>query len=121
MFQIESNSSWYYEIADKKEEYYLYLGGANLPFEDWSKLLKRGETYKTVNVALSFGKSLNAVIGEMTKYRRNIAKKCNADKHLPVIFNEYMHLSWDSPTEENTKKLVPVVAKTEKTDNDENK
>lgn len=74
MFQIESNSSWYYEIADKKEEYYLYLGGANLPFGDWSKLLKRGETYKTVNVALSFGKSLNAVIGEMTKYRRNIAK-----------------------------------------------
>lgn len=112
MFQIESNSSWYYEIADKKEEYYLYLGGANLPFGDWSKLLKRGETYKTVNVALSFGKSLNAVIGEMTRYRRNIAKKCNADKHLPVIFNEYMHLSWDSPTEENTKKLVPVVAKT---------
>jgi alpha-galactosidase len=39
MFQIESNSSWYYEIADYKEAYYLYLGGANLPFGGWSKSL----------------------------------------------------------------------------------
>ena len=48
----------------------------------------------------------------MTKYRRCIAGKCAVDAYLPTIFNEYMHLSWDSPTEENTKKVAPVVAKT---------
>ena len=42
MFQIESNASWYYEIADCRAEYYLYLGGANLPFGAWSKALKAG-------------------------------------------------------------------------------
>ena len=112
MFQIESNSSWYYEIADKQKQYYLYLGGANLPFGGWSKALQKGEIYRTPFVALSFGKSLNDVIGEMTNYRRQISGKCAVDSYLPAIFNEYMHLSWDSPTEENTKKLAPIVAKT---------
>jgi hypothetical protein len=75
MFQIESNSSWYYEIGDKFGEYYLYLGGANLPFGGWSKSLKANEIYRTPNVALAIGKSLNEVLGEMTKYRRQIAGK----------------------------------------------
>ena len=112
MFEIESNASWYYEIADCRAEYYLYLGGANLPFGTWSKPLKPHECYQTVNVALAFGNSLNEVIGEMTKYRRGIYGRCEADEGLPSIFNEYMHLSWDSPTEENTKKIAPVVAAT---------
>ena len=112
MFQIESNSSWCYEIGDKIGEYYLYLGGANLPFGGWSKALQPNETYRTVNVALVFGKSINEVVGEMTKYRRQIAGKNMFDAYLPTIFNEYMHLSWDSPTAENTAKLLPVVAKT---------
>ena len=112
MFQIESSSSWYYEIADNNEQYYLYLGGANLPFGNWSKELKPNETYRTPSVALAFGGSLNEVIGEMTKYRRHIAGECQIDAHLPTIFNEYMHLSWDSPTEENTRKIAPIVSKT---------
>lgn len=112
MFQIESNASWYYEIADVESKYYLYLGGANLPFGGWSKALKRGDCYRTVNVALAFGNSLNEVLGEMTKYRRQIAGKNTFDAHLPAIFNEYMHLSWDSPTAENTAKIAPIVAKT---------
>lgn len=112
MFQIESNSSWYYEIADKAEKYYLYLGAANLPFGGWSKKLLPMESYSSIYVALSFGNNLNETVGEMTKYRRHIAGRCAADENLPSIFNEYMHLSWDSPSEETTKKYVPAVAKT---------
>ena len=112
MFQIESNASWYYEISDREDEVYLYLGGANLPFGGWSKRLSSGESHRTLNVALSFGNSLNEVVGEMTKYRRNICGLSQIDSGLPAIFNEYMHLSWDSPTEENTRRYAPVVAKT---------
>lgn len=112
MFQIESNNSWYYEIADIKEEFYLYLSGANQPFGGWCKRLMPQESYRTVNAAVCFGDSLNGVVGEITKYRRHISGRCDADASLPTIFNEYMHLSWDSPTEENTKMLAPVVAKT---------
>ena len=110
MFQIEQNASWYYEISDKMGQNYLYLGGANLPFGGWSKALRAGESYRTPAVALSFGTSLESVIGEMTKYRRHICKNAKADQALPTIFNEYMHLSWDSPTAENTAKIAPVVA-----------
>ena len=108
MFQIESSNSWYYEIADKYGIYYLYLGGANSTYGSWSKKLKQGETYTTVNVALSFGDDLNEVVGNMTAYRRHIMGRCVSDEHLPTIFNEYMHLSWDSPSEENTAKYAPV-------------
>ena len=110
MFQIEQNSSWYYEISDKLGQNYLYLGGASLPFGNWSKALKAGESYRTPAVALSFGRSAEDVIGEMTKYRRHVCKNAAADRTLPTIFNEYMHLSWDSPTAENTAKIAPVVA-----------
>ena len=112
MFQIESNRSWYYEIADRTGEYYLYLGGANSSFGGWCKTLQNGERYRTPCVALSFGKTINEVIGEMTKYRRHIAGKCAVDAYLPTIFNEYMHLSWDSPSDEQTRKIAPIVAKT---------
>ena len=112
MFQVESNSSWYYEIADKAGEYYLYLGGANLPFGGWSKCLQPNHVYRTPSVALAFGKSLDEVLGEITKYRRQIAGKNALDACLPTIFNEYMHLSWDSPTAEQTAKIAPIVAKT---------
>ena len=63
-------------------------------------------------MALSFGQELNDVIGNMTVYRRHIAGVSPADAAMPTIFNEYMHLSWDSPTAENTARYAPVVAKT---------
>lgn len=112
MFQIESNASWYYEISDRAGQYYLYLGGPNLPFGGWSRKLQPGERYETPWVALAFGSDLNEVLGDMTLYRRHIAGNCPADANLPTIFNEYMHLSWDSPTAENTARYAPVVAKT---------
>ncbi len=112
MFQIESNSSWYYEISDAQDKYYLYLSGPNTPFGGWFKRLLPGEYYTTPSVAIAFGQDLNDVIGNMTLYRRHIAGKSPADQNLPTIFNEYMHLSWDSPTAENTAKYASIVAKT---------
>lgn len=106
MFQIESNNSWYYEISDYINRIYLYLGGANANLSGWVKRLKKGETYTTVNVALAFGNSMNEVIGDMTKYRRHIAGHCAADDNLPVIFNEYMHLSWDGPDWQKTREYA---------------
>lgn len=112
MFQIESNNAWYYEIGAEPGCYYLYMGGPNATNGGWSKELIPGETYETVSVSLAFGKDLNSVLGEMTKHRRGFAGKCMADRDLPTIFNEYMHLSWDGPCEENVRKYAPVVAKT---------
>ena len=111
MFQIESNNSWYYEISDFDGKFYLYLGGKNLAFNGWQKHLAPEQTYVTDKVAVCFGNSLDDVLGEMTKYRRTIVDRCAPDENLPTIFNEYMHLSWDCPTEENTRRIAPTVAK----------
>ena len=111
MFQIECNNSWYYEIGAVPGCYYLYMGGANATNGSWSKELIPGESYETVSVSLAFGKTLNEVLGEMTKHRRGFSGKCAADEDLPTIFNEYMHLSWDGPREENVKKYAPAMAK----------
>lgn len=114
MFQIESNNSWYYEIGDypQNQKYYLYLGGANSTHGNWSKMLAPNDSYMTVPVSIALGGDLNTLLGEMTKHRRHIAGRCEADENLPSIFNEYMHLSWDSPSEATTAIYAPVVAST---------
>lgn len=112
MFQIESNHFWHYEISDICGNFYIYLTGASFALGGWSKKLNPNESYTTSAVALALGESLNGVIGEMTKYRRHIKGVSCVDEDLPTIFNEYMHLSWDSPTEENTAKIAQTVAKT---------
>jgi len=112
MFQIESNNSWHYEISDVNKYIYLYLGSADRTNCSWSKRLAVGEDYRSSFVSIVTGDSLNYVLGEMTKYRRHIAGRCSADASLPTIYNEYMHFSWDSPTEETTRLAAPTVAGT---------
>ena len=112
MFQIESSSSWYYEISDIRGEFYLYLGGGNMNFSSWACPLQPGEQYETPAIAVAFGDDLNDVLGQMTRYRRHIATNYVQDRNLPAIFNEYMHLSWDSPTADRTREMAQVVAKT---------
>lgn len=111
-FQIESNASWYYEISDCDGRYYLWTGSANGTFCQWGKRLEVGEKYETVGVAFAFGTSFGEAADNMTVYRRNIAGHAKADETLPPIFNEYMHLSWDNPSEEQTRRIAPIVAKT---------
>lgn len=112
MFQVESNHSWHYEISDENGALYLWLGGASLPYGNWQKVLQPDQCYRTNTICICEADSLDGVLGEMTKYRRAIAGKCLPDENLPVIFNEYMHLSWDSPTAENVRKYAPAVKKT---------
>ena len=50
-----------------------------------------------------FGNSVAHVIDAMTEYRRTLVPHCALDEKLPVIFNEYMHLSWDNPDEQKTR------------------
>ncbi len=111
MFEIESNNSWYYEISDNNNDYYLYTSGANSSYGNFEKLLKPNETYKTVTTSISFGESLNEIIENMTKYRRIIKGNSKEDEELPIIFNEYMHLSWDSPEENKTKDIANFISK----------
>ncbi len=110
MCSVESSASWYCELAENAGQIYLYLGGPRECFGSWRKCLAPGEEYGTVRAAFSYSETLDDAVGKMTAYRRDVAGYCAADRTLPVIYNEYMHFSWDSPTEENTRAAAPVAA-----------
>lgn len=111
MFQIESFFDWYYEIGILNSKFYLKMGGPNAQYHAWNRFLEPGEIYQTMPIAICSGDGLNAVLAEMTRYRRHLKKAHEADKDLPVIFNEYMHLAWDDPYAERTAMLAPYLAK----------
>lgn len=112
MFQIESSQFWKYEISDVRRNFYICLSGASFGVGGWYKSLAHGESYTTATAAIACSDTLNGVIGEMSRYRRHIKGVSEIDEGLSTIFNEYMHLSWDSPSEQNTAKIAPIVAKT---------
>ena len=110
MFQIESNNSWYFELSDNGENYYLWLGGATIEHGSWYRTLRPKAPYKSINAVISKTSTVFEALDDMTVYRRAIAGKNKADENLPAIFNAYMHLDWDSPDEERTKVYAKSVA-----------
>ena len=111
MFQIESYGGWYVEFATALDMFTLQLGGPNAYHHAWNRVLQPGESYQTVPVALCYGKSVNQVAAEITRYRRHLKPKCEAEANLPTAYNEYMHYSWDNPFAERTLKTAPFVKK----------
>ena len=112
MFQIESYYDWFYEITIGGNGLFnLQLGGPSALRHAWNKVLAPGECYTTVPAAIAAADTLNGVLAEMTRYRRHIKPACPADAHLPAIFNEYMHFSWDSPFDARVREMAPYVKK----------
>lgn len=103
-WQIESNTSWEWEIADCGE-LYLSLSG---PSDEtgWHKTLAPGQTFSSVKSAVAFGKDFNEVIAEITKYRRIIKGKNSAFLKQPVIFNDFNNCLMAEPTYE---KEIPCI------------
>ena len=106
LWQIESNSSWSWEISDITALLYLRLAGPSEMYNDWWKNLKPGDSFESVHAALSFGCDFNDALAHMTAYRRRIAFRVASDRHHPVIFNDYMGCLNADPT---TEKLIPQI------------
>ncbi len=105
-WQVESNSSWFWEIGYMNKERYLRLSGPCEAENGWWLGLKPGESFESVKACISFGKSFDSALAEMTAYRRKIASRCIADEKLPVVFNDYMRCLVANPT---TEKLMPII------------
>ncbi len=106
LWQIESSSSWHYEIGDYDNRIYLNAGGPDFDNNQWCKTLQPGESFTGVTASLTHGGSLNEVMDSVTCYRRAIRRKNKDNIELPFIYNAYMHSFWDYPTE---KGLIPVI------------
>lgn len=105
--QIEHNGSWHIEIGEQANQVYLQLSGPNELYSHFFTELAHEQKFVSVPCAIAFGvNDFNAVVGQMTDYRR-IIRRDNADnKKLPVIFNDYMNCLNGDPT---TEKLLPLI------------
>ena len=110
LWQIESNGSWQWELADVSNTMYFKLSGPTEQENQWYKELKPGESFESVKACVSVGADFNGALAEMTKYRRKIAKRNHADEKLPVIFNDYMNCLRADPTEEKSLPLIDKAA-----------
>lgn len=106
LWQIESNTSWSWEISDSGALLYLRLAGPSESENGWWKRLAPGESFESVKAAIAFGEDFNGALAEMTAYRRRIAHRVASDRHHPVIFNDYMGCLQANPT---TEKLLPQI------------
>lgn len=110
-FQIEHNGSWHWEISDDAGHLYLGISGPSELESHWRKILKPGESFVSVPVAVGSVKgSVDKAFGELTKYRRKIRRKNDDNESLAVIFNDYMNCLWADPTEEKEYPLINAAA-----------
>ena len=105
-WQIESGTSWNFEISDIGGVNYLKLSGASEQENGWWKSLAPGESFTSAKSAVCFADSFDEAVAAMTEYRRKIAYSNKADEALPVIFNDYMGCLWADPT---TERMIPVI------------
>lgn len=114
MWQIEHNGSWHAEINDAGDGRLLQLGlfGPEELDGHWWKELQPKESFKSVPVAfVQMSGDKEDVIDEMTIYRRNIRRKNEDNRRLPVIFNDYKNCLSGDPTTAKELPLVDAAAK----------
>ena len=119
-FQIESSSSWGYEIgynvpdSESAGSLYMSAGCADESRSGWYKKLQPGEEYIAMPVA--FGCTLGGfeeAVAELTKYRRSYLKPTMPapfEAQPPVIYNDYMNALWGHPTQ---KRLLALIERAE--------
>lgn len=109
MWQIEANGSWAYELSDLYDSLTLHLSGPTFEEHNWQQTLAKGEKFVSVRAAITRGKSFNEVTANMTSYRRSV---CDTNRlKSPVIFNEYMYASWNTPSDKTAQKYAPMAKK----------
>ena len=109
--QIENNGSWNIELGDHFNHYYVSLHGPEFLNNQFVKVMQPNETFQTVQVSITLGYDFEKVIQELTKLRRHLVRQSYDLKHLPTIYNDYMHALWDSQKEKDIIPLVDIASK----------
>ena len=109
-WQIMSDSVWHFEAGAYEDSLYIDVGGGSYSSSGYIKALGPNQEYETVEVQLTLGNTLDEVVADMTDFRR-LVREGKPKETQAIIFNEFMHLSWDAPNEERTRAVGEQVAK----------
>ena len=120
VWQIEQNGGWHWQVGEHTgrdatsarhsggpTDAYLALLGPTDVEHHWRIVLKPGESFETVPVAVAFSsEGFEAAVARLTAYRRAVRRPHEDHRRLPVIFNDYMNTLMGNPT---TERLVPLI------------
>ena len=120
-WQIEHNGGWHWQVGEHTgraatsdhmggalTDAYLALLGPTDAEHQWRLVLKPGESFETVPVAVAVSnRGFEGAVACLTNYRRTIRRPHDDHRHLPVIFNDYLNTLMGDPT---TERLLPLIA-----------
>ncbi|WP_254407806.1 hypothetical protein [Streptomyces sp. AC495_CC817] len=87
LWQIESASSWVWEVGESAGQTYLALGGPTHDDHQWRQVLPPGAEFTTEWAALALGDRFGGALVALTSYRRVVRRPHPDHTRLPVIFN----------------------------------
>ncbi len=107
--QVENNGSWHIELGDNANTYYLSISGPEMVDNQWCLSLKPDETFISIPASIVLSNDFEGSVQEITKLRRHLINKNHIDyKTQPVIYNDFMHCTWDRSSEELLRPLIDV-------------
>ncbi len=119
VWQIEHNGGWHWQVGehtgrdasahngDRPTDAYLALLGPTDAEHHWRIVLRPGESFETVPVAVALSsEGFVAAMALLTDYRRAIRRPHQDHRRLPVIFNDYLNTLMGDPT---TERLMPLI------------
>jgi alpha-galactosidase len=120
VWQIEHNGGWHWQVGEhttraetskhsdpRSTHAYLALLGPTDLEHHWHLVLKPGESFETVPVAIAFSNDgFQGAVARLTNYRRAMRRPHEDHQTLPVIFNDYLNTLMGNPT---TDRLLPLI------------
>ncbi|GAA2036788.1 hypothetical protein GCM10009819_21760 [Agromyces tropicus] len=105
-WQVEHNGAWRWEIGEDTDGGYISLSGPTDDDSAWTRVLRPGESFRTVPATIAVGDDFVHAVAALTDFRRAARRAHPDNTAMPVVFNDYMNTLDGDPT---TDKLLPLV------------
>ncbi|SER32597.1 alpha-galactosidase [Microlunatus flavus] len=105
-WQVEHNGAWRYELGEDTADGYLALSGPTDDDHQWLQVLRPGESFTSVPVAVTVAPDLTRALAHLTAHRRTQRRPHPLDDPPRIVFNDYMNTLEGDPT---TERLLPLV------------
>ena len=109
-WQIEHNGAWRWEVGVDSVGGYFAASGPTDDDHQWAARLRPGDRFTSVPVTIAVGPDFEAVMAELTRYRRHERRRHPDNDAMPVVFNDYMNTLKGNPTSDRLEPLIDAAA-----------
>lgn len=106
VWQVEHNGPWLYELGETRRHAYVLCSGPTDQEHQWTAVVRPGHPFVSVPVSVGIAGSVGGAFEVLTAQRRAFRHLRDADRALPLVFNDYMNTLMGDPT---TEKLLPLI------------